>query len=196
MPVLWRVFPAIPRPKLLCGWGLLALSVASFGLSAAGCDSGDGPSLSARRDQQRRLLPGQFFPATSEREASGPLLERVERGSESFKRLVRGDREAWVFKDEERTGADLVMSPRLREKLALLSEKVAEEWPGTKLRITEAWDEQLEHGTGSLHYAGRAADVTTSDVSNSKLSRLAGLAVTAGFDWVYYESTHVHVSVK
>jgi len=121
---------------------------------------------------------------------------RISRNSEGFKRLVRGDPTELVFKDEEGTGADLVMSPRLRDRLMRLSELVETEWPGTRVRITEAWDEQNEHGLGSLHYAGRAADITTSELGSSRLSRLAGLAIAAGFDWVYYEGSHVHVSVK
>lgn len=167
--------------------------------AALGCDepSSPDPSLSNAREQQKRLAPGQFYPFASEKDASGPLVERIERGSPEFKRLVRGDRERVIFKDEEGTGADLVMSPRLREKLDALAELVDREWPGSKVRVTEAWDEQSEHGTQSLHYGGRALDITTSDVDSNKLSRLAGLAVSAGFDWVYYENnSHVHVSVK
>jgi hypothetical protein len=166
--------------------------------AAPGCDPGDlAPGLA--KDQQRRpraLATGQYFPQLSEAEVVGGLTRRVTRGSPDFSRLVKNDNPAILFKDEERTGADRLMQPLMRARMNLLAQLVRREWPGLTLRVTEAWDENGEHGDVSVHYAGRAADVTTSDMELARLGRLAGLAIEAGFDWVYREKTHVHVSVR
>ena len=162
---------------------------------SAGCTDGGGPSLSKPRLTALRV--GDRVPDEDEATAVGALAAPIERDSARFARLIRCEDRRLVFKDEEKSGADRMMTRRLCDRLARLGTLVDGRWPGSKLRITEAWDEQREHAAASVHYEGRAADVTTSDMDAAKLGQLARLAVEADLDWVYFEDeTHVHVSVK
>jgi hypothetical protein len=135
-------------------------------------------------------------PNKSETDAVGAIAKKIKRTDPEFANLVTSSNADIVFKDEEGTGADKVMSQRLSDKLDDLATKVKSEWSANKLRVTEAWDEQGEHSSTSQHYEGRAADLTVDDKDSAKLGRLARLAVDAGFDWVFYEDkAHVHASV-
>lgn len=182
--------PASLGPLALCGW------------FAAGC--ADLPRWNDERDEaplskveRSGLSLGQRVPNIAEVQAVGAPNQRIRRGSGSFSRLVSCKSCPFVFKDEERNASDRMMTPRLHGALLKLSKRVKQTWPKLELRVTEAWDENREHGAESLHYEGRAADFTTSDQDPEKLGRLAALAVSAGFDWVFFEdATHVHASVR
>lgn len=152
----------------------------------------DGTGLDYRLNE---LELEQHIPKNSESESSGSPIGPITRGSDRFRRLIRNENPKIEFKDEEGTGADRMMTRNLGVRLEILAELVAVEWPGVKLRITEAWDENGEH-RGKMHYEARAADMTTSPIDANKLGRLAQLAVYAGFNWVFYENKlHVHASV-
>lgn len=145
----------------------------------------------------QELALGQRIPNKSEKDVSGVIAAKIKRDTPEFLALISNINQDIVFKDEEATGADRMMTVKLQEKLDALAVLVKQAFPGKKLRVTECWDENDEHSAGSLHYEGRAADLTVSDRDSAKLGKLAWLAVEAGFDWVLYEdSNHVHVSVS
>jgi len=159
------------------------------------CTSRELEELEKLKKPELKL--GEKVPNISEVKAVGAIKSKIERGTPEFKSLVKNNNHDIVFKDEEGTGADRMMTVKLKNKLNILAKKVKAEFPGKKLRVTEAWDENNEHRPKSIHYEGRAADITVSDKDKKKLGRLGQLAMDAGIDWVYYEdSSHIHVSVK
>jgi hypothetical protein len=182
--------PSVRRSFLL----LLALWLSGCD-ELARIDRSDGDSLVKRNRTQLAL--GERIPNEPEAQVVGEADAPISRSSTAFRSLVECEDCPFIFKDEERNKSDRLMTPRLRRGLTQLSKLVSQTWPKLELRVTEAWDDRREHGAGSVHYEGRAADITTSDQDPAKLGKLAALAVRAGLDWVYYENaSHVHVSVR
>jgi len=143
------------------------------------------------------LVLGQKVPNQAERDVVGAATTKIRRNTAEFNALTRNTNTDVIFKNEEGTGADQMMTSKLSDKVNALATLVKNEWSGVKLRITEAWDENDEHGANSVHYEARAVDITTSDIDGSKLGRLGRLAVNAGFEWVFFEnSSHIHASVS
>jgi hypothetical protein len=136
------------------------------------------------------------------------MVCRIERDSCAYQRMVGNLEPTIVFKQEEvwpYSSEDVVMHPAMLQPLSRLNQLVLAEWDNSiQLRVTDAYDSLLEHDPDqtdpdrkySLHFEGRAIDLTTWPVDPILYGRLCALAHCAGFDWVHNEGTHCHASIK
>jgi hypothetical protein len=145
---------------------------------------------------------------TTEDQAAGPMVCRIERGSCAFRRLV-GNLDSEILFNLHKAPPfdteDQLMHPSMLLPLSRLRDLVAAEWDGSvQLMVSAAYDSLLEHDLAqananrkySLHFEGRSLDLVTYPIDSSRYSRLCALARCAGFDWVNNEGDHCHVSLK
>lgn len=157
--------------------------------------------------------------------ASGPVVGRVLRDTGDFNKLRWLDRN-YVFNPHhdgpwpydvlaDETGAeffdDFLGQPSLLVPVASLTrliqgdiERYLSKRSGYTFSFVDSYDSDGQgHAANSLHYEGRAIDIdpispdgrqTPRDLAG--LARFSGLAWLAGFDWVWYETSHVHVSMR
>src|SRR5262249_16854270 len=137
--------PAYRTPPLLLAASAAAPAVAALAAGQSGTTT--GARLGARS-------------APRQRDASGAPPTPITRTDPPFATLVHDNNPDIVFKHPQADAEDRIMTPRLKEKLDALTTLVKNEWPGQSLRVTAAWDDTMEHHGNSLHYEGRAADIT------------------------------------
>src|SRR5215203_1949838 len=78
------------------------------------------------------LSLGQKVPNASELATSGAIARKIKRTDPEFASLVKNLNPKIVFKDEEGTGADRMMTQRLSDRLDRLADLIASEWSDVK----------------------------------------------------------------
>ncbi|XP_067023578.1 protocadherin Fat 4-like isoform X2 [Acropora muricata] len=142
----------------------------------------------------RSLSLGQRYPDAAEIATCGNIRDIIRRNSARFRKiLVRNTNNEIDFANDDCRR----MTARAKSKIDVLASRVRGRWSNVRLRVILGWTDQTPVDTQKLlHYEGRALRLQTSDRDSSKLRTLAGLAVEAGFDWVYYaSSSYIHASV-
>ncbi|CAB3986054.1 protocadherin Fat 4-like, partial [Paramuricea clavata] len=141
-----------------------------------------------------RLNHRQSFPTGGENKVCGQIRDVIPRNSGRFRKiLIRNTNDEAQYENEDCRR----MTARAKSKLDILASRVRTEWSGKAVRVLQAWTDQVNTNDPlSLHYEGRSVRLRISDGDRGKLSRLAGLAIEAGFDWVEYTNVdYIRASV-
>lgn len=203
------------------GWSEVPLKTRQYALRISQSRLSDaGPAATFGAWQPAaRLCAGGDLPAglhlsaggsytQTQTEAVGPPVCRIERGSCAYYHLVGNLDGSIIFQGEEEPpfdDEDILMHPAMVLPLSRLNALVQEEWSGAyQLRITDAYDSLLEHHLSqpdpnrraSLHFEGRAIDLTLWPRDLSQYGRLCMLAHCAGFGWVHNEGNHCHAAIQ
>lgn len=157
----------------------------------------------------RRHISASGSYTATESLASSPMVCQVKRDSCAYSHLFEMDEPTIVYNHEEKEAQfgmeDALVHPAMSRPLLRLNQLVQAEWSGeVQLRLTDAYDSLLEHDPPetepaqrySLHYEGRAVDLTLWPVKRDLYGRLCALAHCAGFDYVENEVSHCHASIK
>lgn len=152
--------------------------------------------LTPVRDIPTRFAINTTMPRVNESKASQAIADVW---FDPDRDLIRvEDTRVWWESDhddrEKDTEEDRIMHWAMEDAFRRLVELVVQE--GGRLKVQDTYRDQGIHNVKSLHKQGRAIDLTSENMS---LSRLACLAWAAGFDWVYFEKSgglHIHASVS
>lgn len=147
------------------------------------------------REAPRRFPPRTHLPDQREDATCG----MPENNSSAQRDLIRiEDSRVWWESEHDvsDTEDDHEFHRAMEEPMRRLIELVSA--AGGTLKVQDAYRPQGIHKTLSLHREGRAVDLTCDELG---LEKLAMLAWSAGFDWVYHEvprngGAHVHASVR
>uniref|UniRef100_A0A8C4X198 Sonic hedgehog signaling molecule n=1 Tax=Eptatretus burgeri TaxID=7764 RepID=A0A8C4X198_EPTBU len=149
-------------------------------LLAADPTRGCGPGrMHGRRRPPRRLTPlayKQFIPNVAEKTlgASGRYEGKITRNSERFKELTPNYNPDIIFKDEENTGADRLMTQRCKDRLNSLAISVMNQWPGVKLRYGMLARLAVEAGFDWVYYESKAHVHCSVKAENSIAAKSGG----------------------
>ena len=100
----------------------------------------------------RTLSLKQRHPNENEAKVCGTIRDVIPRDSGRFRRiLIRNTNNQIVYSNDDARR----MTARTKSKLDVLASLVVNEWEGVRVRVTQAWTDQVTSDKTSLHYEGK-----------------------------------------
>uniref|UniRef100_A0A4W3I343 Hedgehog protein n=1 Tax=Callorhinchus milii TaxID=7868 RepID=A0A4W3I343_CALMI len=165
---------------------LLGLICTSLVSSVQACGPGRGHG---RRRPPRKLTPlayKQYIPNVAEKTlgASGRYEGKITRNSERFKELTPNYNPDIIFKDEEDSGADRLMTQVQQPGLMNLS-SLGHVWKGLKIVLSQAFEEIGANSLPTLRSHKLSIEVSTSQRRRKKKTQAVQTAGEAGNRWMF-----------